>query len=440
MRRYLLRVHNALRLCDARIAERLEALRQDGLLEETIVFCFADHGQGIPRGKMNGIAFGYRAACVVWFPERWAHLFPWGRGTICDEPISFEDFAPTVLSLAGQPPQPHFTGRALAGAWRQAAPEAVFAARHRIDDGPDCCRSAMDGRYVYTRIYCPHLPVLKYNKYSEVADITRAIRRDHAAGRLDTVQAEMLQPTRPREYLFDLESDPWETVNLADDARHRPVLERLRAAVRERALAVRDVHFLPEVLMLARCDGRTPYEYRSDTACNPVDELLAVAELVGDPEALPRQLSLLQHAEAGVRYWAAVGLVAARQAVAPHVEQIRKHLQDLADCVAIELALALCAVTTDPEADAILCAAITGPEHLLAHQALAGLQYLPEVAPRFQAAVAASLPDLEERGAERSFPRQQAAAVHQYLFAAAPLYYPQDSAFIDVDSRVKNWP
>ncbi len=39
----------------------------------------------------------------------------------------------------------------------------------------------------------------------------------------------MFSPTRPPEELFDVEKDPFETINLAKDARHAETLGQLRA-------------------------------------------------------------------------------------------------------------------------------------------------------------------------------------------------------------------
>lgn len=44
---------------------------------------------------------GYQVPFILWIPEMYKHLTPWGSGVVTDELVSFEDFAATVLSLAG---------------------------------------------------------------------------------------------------------------------------------------------------------------------------------------------------------------------------------------------------------------------------------------------------------------------------------------------------
>src|SRR5690554_4854291 len=69
MRRQLARVYNSIKLTDNKIGELLARLKTDGLMDETIILFFADHGEGIPRGKTNGINLGYRVPMVAWRSE-----------------------------------------------------------------------------------------------------------------------------------------------------------------------------------------------------------------------------------------------------------------------------------------------------------------------------------------------------------------------------------
>ena len=436
MRRHLSRTYNSLRLCDRRIGERLDELRADGLLDDTIVFCFADHGEGIPRGKGNAIGFGYRAAFVLFFPEKYAHLSPWGKQVVTDELVSFEDLAPTVLSLAGVPVPEHMTGRAVLGPQRHSPPQYLFAGRNRVDDTPDLCRSAIDGRFVYTRNFFPHLPAVKYQKYSDVAGFLRAIRRDYVDGKLDPVQAEMVEPTRPTEYLFDLAADPWEVRNLADDPTCQEDLLRLREATFGHMRELHDVMFLPEGEMVRRAGESTPYELRADADYNPLSEMLEAAELVGQgAEALPRQIEMLGHERDVVRYWAAVGIYAAREHLSPHADAVRARLNDPAPFVQIELAAALCAASGDPEAKSLLEEHILSDDGMLAHQAVQKVLYLPEVAHEFADAFDKVRARLGEMAPVQSslFPLDQGVEMYRYLYQSKPLYYKDDEPYLSGD-------
>src|SRR5690606_27885087 len=84
---------------DRRVGEILQQLEEDGLADETIVFFWSDHGDGLPRGKRSLYDSGLRSILMVRWPE--ALSPPFEPGTVNDELVSFIDLAPTVLSLAG---------------------------------------------------------------------------------------------------------------------------------------------------------------------------------------------------------------------------------------------------------------------------------------------------------------------------------------------------
>jgi len=441
MRRHLTRVHNSLRLCDRRIQEQLDELHADGLADDTIVFCFADHGEGIPRGKCNGIGFGYRAAFVVWFPEKLRHLSPWGCGSVTSELVSFEDLAPTVLSLAGVSVPDYMSGRPILGAQRERPRRYVFAARNRLDDTPDLCRSAMDGRFVYTRNYFPHLPVVKYQKYSDVGDILRCIRRDFAAGELDEIQAEMVAARRPREYLYDLTADPWEIVNLSENPLYADDLSRMRQATIDHALETHDVMFLPERDMVQRAGERTPYELRANDEYNPLLQLMEAADLVGQPDATGRQIDLLSSPDDAVRYWAAVGIFADWAMLGDSTGEVRRLLaEEPAIAVRIELAAALAAPGDDAESVEVLSSGIGCSDALLAHQAMCKVLYMPQSAPLFEDAVSTARARWLASGDDASsYPVRQAIEMYRYLYCDEPLYFSEDAPYLNPDEQRRDW-
>lgn len=443
MRRHLSRVYNSLKLCDRTIGERLDELRADGLMDDTIIFCFADHGEGIPRGKCNGIGFGYRASFVVWFPEKYKYLSPWGTQTVTDELVSFEDLAPTILSLAGYPAPEHMTGRALMGDQRKPSSGYIFAARNRLDDTPDLCRSVMDGRFVYTRNYHPHFPVVKYQKYSDVGDILRCIRRDYAQEKLNSTQAELVRPTRPVEYLYDLTADPWEIQNLAGDAEYSEELIRLRKTCINHVHEVSDVMFLPERVMVEGAGDRSPYERRTDPSYNPLSEILEAADLVGDFSRIREQIDLLDHDEDVVRYWAAVGLYAARKHIGEYTDEINTHMTDPSPFVRIELAGALygsCGDLGNRQAAVVLKQYIECDDIYLSHQAAVKVLYMPESTREFaESVMKASSEDDNGNPGAAAFPRREALAMFRYLYLDEPLYYPDDVEYIDLDDCRKDW-
>jgi arylsulfatase A-like enzyme len=66
MRKQLARVYNSISFTDKKIGELLMQLEKDNLRDSTIIFLFADHGEGIPRGKTK--------RHQLWLPRAIHHL------------------------------------------------------------------------------------------------------------------------------------------------------------------------------------------------------------------------------------------------------------------------------------------------------------------------------------------------------------------------------
>lgn len=349
-RRTLARFHDCVAAMDKLVAGILKELEDDGLAQETIVFFYSDHGSGLPRHKRCLQDSGMRVPLIIRFPTKWQHLAPARPGEITTRLVSFVDFAPTVLSLAGLDIPPHMQGAAFLGPQAGKPRTHVFGARDRVDEAFDLSRSVRDSRWLYIRNYMPHLPWHQPEWFSDQSEMRREITKLAAEGRLNAAQLAYAGPNRPREELYDTQNDPHQLHNLAADAKHRAQLNRMRKLHRDWLLETRDLGFLTEVEQSRRSRGRTPHDLAQDRQAYPLDHILAAAELVGDPRALERQIKLLSDEDSAVRYWAAVGLRAQGQAARPAVDALRGALKDASPSVRIEAAGALVALADEPAA------------------------------------------------------------------------------------------
>jgi arylsulfatase A-like enzyme len=431
LRKHLCRVHNSLNLTDIHIGKILEDLKQDGLADDTIVFCFADHGEGIPRGKSSALGLGFQIPFFIYFPAKYRHLSPWPVGQATDELISSsEDVAPTVLSLCGVEIPRYMTGRALLGDQRQPPRRYVWASRNRIDESPDVSRCATDGRYFYTRVFLPQLPQVKYQKYADVSDILRGIRADYDAGLLNPIQAELIKPGQPGEYLHDLKDDPWQIHNLAGDPVHQAQLETMRQNLQQHLLASRDIHFMPESASVPVGKKQMLYEFRKDDSRYPFARILAAANLVGTGAgAIPAQLALLKDGDATVRYWAAVGLDAQGDAVKPHRENVLAALDDAEPSVRVVIAGIAGKQFDDPRAEPLLTGWLRGKDEMTALQALQVITYMGEKARPYAEALHAEL-----KG-HHSYDFTSSAETTLHFLEGAPLFYQDAAAFTPVDQK-----
>ena len=104
----------------------------------------------MPRSKRWLFDSGLRVPMVVRVPEKFKKFAPGIAGLETSRLVSFVDFAPTVLQLAGVPVPEHMQGQAFLGGNSQkseAHRRYVFGFRDRMDERYDIIRSVRDKRY-----------------------------------------------------------------------------------------------------------------------------------------------------------------------------------------------------------------------------------------------------------------------------------------------------
>lgn len=252
VRRDIAQHYDTVTLMDIRVGEILRELEEDGLAENTIVWFWSDHGVGLPRAKRWVYDSGIRVPLIIRVPEKFRN---WAcpddpdcikPGSVIDDLIAFVDFAPTMLSLAGIPIPKHMQGQAFLGPQKSPPRKFVFAARDRMDETYDIIRAVRDKRFKYIRNFAPHLPYAQEVEYAEETPTMQEWRRLYAEGKLNEVQRFFFMPTKPIEELYDTQTDPHETRNLANDPQYRSVLETMRAELFKWMRETGDVGLIPE--------------------------------------------------------------------------------------------------------------------------------------------------------------------------------------------------
>ena len=223
-RQALARHYDNLELADQRAGQILGELEEDGLIENTIVFLWSDHGEGLPRGKRWPYDAGIRIPLIVRWPGELT------AGSVSENLISLVDLGPTVLSLAGIDLPLHLQGQPFLGPGATER-EYVFATRDRYDESYDMVRATRDKRYKYIRNFYTEKPYLLWIPYRNRHPIMQEMWRLHTEDKLKGPENIMFQHPRPAEELYDLENDPYEIDNLAKNTEYRPTLERLRKAL-----------------------------------------------------------------------------------------------------------------------------------------------------------------------------------------------------------------
>lgn len=354
MRKQFARVYNSISLTDIKIGRLLDRLENDNLMDSTIIFFFADHGEGMPRGKTNGINYGYRVPFIVWFPPVYEHLSPWGSGgEDTDELVDFTDLAPTLISLAGGEIPQHFEGRPILGRKRMSPPSHLILSSDRSDNGIDMVRTVTDGRYVYSRNFMPFIDEVRYIRYMEIGEIKQQMRKDLAGGRLDSLQGSLFDE-RPAEFLYDIENDVWETKNLVNDGPHQPILEKMRDLLKKEVLKSRDIMFLPEYEICRMTSEMTPYQFRKDQRTYPLEKIYEVASLAGhrDRRIAKEQIYFLDDEDNIIRYWAIMGLCSQPdEYLQPYKDILTAAMHDSYPPVAVTASAIVYGLFDDPSAE-----------------------------------------------------------------------------------------
>lgn len=207
-------------MVDKRVGDILQQLSDEGVLDDTLVIFFADHGRPMPWGKQWLTVEGLHVPLLMLGPGA-------EPGRVEPRLASLMDLAPTALQLAGLPLPAWMEGRPLLGA---PYPERAHipAARDRCGDAQDRIRALITPGHLYVRHFHPGLPWLNWSGYKEASypgmPLLRQLAATHAP--LTPLQAAPMQPTRPAEQLFDLEKDPQGITDTAADT--AAVLARLR--------------------------------------------------------------------------------------------------------------------------------------------------------------------------------------------------------------------
>jgi N-sulfoglucosamine sulfohydrolase len=299
--------YDKIEVMDQQVGLLLKELEKDGLADNTIVFYYSDNGGVLPRSKRFMYESGLHVPLIVRIPKKYQSLIKEKPGTTTDRLVSFIDFAPTVLSLAGIKIPAHMQGRAFLGDQIQRPHDYVYSFRGRMDERIDMSRSVSDKRYRYIRNYLPHLVYGQPLEYLWKAASMRSWEEEFKAGRLNEVQSRFWKP-KPAEELYDVEADPDNINNLADQPQYETVLRRMREANHDWTVNSKDIGFIPEAILykLAQSSS-TLYEQLGDK--KKLQIIIETAEMSSsrDVKFLPEIIKRLAHDDPSVRYWAAIG-------------------------------------------------------------------------------------------------------------------------------------
>ena len=330
---------------DKQIGDWVKEVEDAGLLENTIIIHFSDHGGILPRGKRYIYDTGTHVPMIVRYPKKWAHLAPGKAGSSSDRPVSFIDLPPTALSLAGVKPPAQMQGHAFLGKHKQDAEDYVFLFGQRFDARMlRNVRAVTDGHYRYIRNFHPHRHrgILAGYPHSQVG--WQSFYALQQQGKTSPEQSSFWNVPQPVEELYDTQADPWEVKNLAKDPKHKKLLNKMRQATLKKMREIRDTGLVPESMYNELSAKGTVFDYVHDKKF-PYNEVLRLALVAGDgnPKALPKLQKAMQSDHPVIRYWGALGCTIRGKGAKAAAAELKELQNDPVAAVRVAAAEALAA-------------------------------------------------------------------------------------------------
>lgn len=324
--------HDVISAMDRKVGEWLQELDTAGLRENTIVIYCSDHGGILPRAKRYLYDTGTHIPLVINLPKKWSHLAVESPGTASSRPVSFIDFPPTLLSIAGVTPPDSMQGRVFLGDAAESPEPYVFLFAQRFDARMTrFVRGVTDGRFRYIRNFYPHRHrgIFQGFPYGQIG--WRSYLAAQHDGTTTPAQAAIFQQPQPVEELFDTRADPWEIKNLAEDPQYVDRLRKMREATKRKMIEIRDAGIVPEAMYGGLSKRSTVHDYLH-SADFPYQSLLDLAMQVGEAKLTDSQiLQGLQSNHPVTRYWSATACTVQPPASTTHRPPIKQQLVHLLD-------------------------------------------------------------------------------------------------------------
>jgi len=294
---------------DAQMGQFIKGLEKDGLMDDTFIFYYGDHGGVLPRGKGYAYNNGLQVPMVVYVPKNWKHLVPAEAGSRIDGFVEFVDLSATVLNLAGAEIPAGIDGKPFLGKGVSLAElnarDTTFGYADRFDEKYDLVRTIRKGKFKYMRNYQPFNFDGLHNFYRYRMLAYQEWRDMYHAGELTAEQSQFFEP-RGAETLYNVEKDPDEVNDLAGDPAYAETLVAMRRLLQKQVKSMPDLSFYPESVFLSE-GGENPVAF-GQAKKQEIARLVDIADLslTAFPEAKQRIARALESENPWERYWGLV--------------------------------------------------------------------------------------------------------------------------------------
>ena len=298
-----------IREMDRQVGKIIKELKEDGRLDDTFIFYFGDHGGVLPGSKGYLYETGLHVPMVVHVPKNYRHLVKSQIGSTINGFVSFIDLAPTVLNLAGISIPKEIDGTAFLGKDIESeelnSRNETYSYADRFDEKYDMVRAVRKGKYKYIRSYQPfnYDGLMNNYRYKQLAyQEWQSLYND---GKLNELQSAFFEARSP-EMLFDIDTDPYETKNLADDPAYATTLITMREKLASWVKEMPDLSFYPEHYLIEKAFGN-PVEFGKKHK-EEIQKYTEIADLnlLNFDDAKNSLTTALKSSDPWDRYWAII--------------------------------------------------------------------------------------------------------------------------------------
>lgn len=206
---------------DDEVGMIFQELEDKGMADNTIVIFIGDNGRCNIRGKGYLHDPGLRIPFIVYYPKELE------GGQVRKDVVSSTDITATILDFAGVDIPDYMTGTPIFN--KNFKRDYVYGARDYWDEIEDKSRAVSSDKWAYIRNDKPEVPYDAHQAYLEFyRPAVHVMRRLYKEGHLNDVQRPFFEPTKPKEELYDLENDPQQLYNLAENTEYNDILVKLR--------------------------------------------------------------------------------------------------------------------------------------------------------------------------------------------------------------------
>ncbi len=314
---------------DAQMGEVVNELRKDSLLNNTFIFFFGDNGGALPATKGYTGEQGLRVPLVVYIPPQWRDKLDLPIGSSVDGFVSFVDFAPTILNLAGiEIPKPldgtPFMGTDIKYSELNSR-DKVYGYGDRYDELYAFTRTLRKGNMKYVRNFQSYNPKSLHAFYRYRMAAFTEWRELYKEGVLTDVQSRFFEKQAPQE-LYDLSIDPYETNNLAFDLSYNTELKKMSAMLQDQMVEILDIGYFPEHEWIDGIkEDNSPTRFTSENSSR-IKDIAAVTELaITDFDKSKGKIAkALISKDCIIRYWALISCLEHGEDAASLKEQVSK--------------------------------------------------------------------------------------------------------------------